>query len=104
MTEKKKMPQTLNTRELVAAWLTHVKQNNIANPTDDDLTKFLTGKGYDADIVKNLVDALPDSGKKTPAQVELTAAQQAGLKNIKKTLNGYTKKQILQLKQELSNG
>lgn len=44
-------------RELIGAWLSHVKKNGISDPTDDDLKDFLISKKFDSDVISQTFTA-----------------------------------------------
>ena len=56
------MAEILNpkVRELIKGWILYTKNNNIAEPEDSDLKKYLISKGYDSKLLDNLIAKIPE--------------------------------------------
>jgi hypothetical protein len=92
-------------KELIRGWLEYTKANKIRQPEDTHLAQYLVSKGYQQNVISQLIAAMPDAssqGSPTPDS-NLSDEQQKTLKKFQKTLRTqFNKKQLGLLQKELS--
>jgi len=75
-------------RELIKGWLLYLKTNNIGEPEDTDLKKYLSTKGYDAKLLDNLIAKLPEKKPEIGNEPQPEENKEVELNPVQKSLLG----------------